>query len=146
MDHSNRPDQNNRSERVIRSAVGGTRDIINPIGKLDPNYNYRVVNDEGTRIDELYSYGYDPAPDKDIKLGNSNPEQTGSNHTAIVDKRTGKKGVLMRQPIELHEKDRQLRKEKIDKSEESMFRKLKTDDGRYGGVERSNSLARKTGE
>ncbi len=146
MSHSNRPDPNNRSERVIRSAVGGTRNIINPIGELDPNYNYRVVNDEGTRIDELYGYGYDPVIDENLKLGNSNPEQTGSNHTAVVDKRTGKKGVLMRQPIELHEKDRKRRKEEIDKSEESMFRTIKTDDGRYGDVERSNSLARKTDE
>ena len=48
----------------------------------------------------------------------------------------------MRQPKEYHEEDQKLRAEAIKKSEESMFRQLKTEEGRYGEVENTNSLAR----
>ena len=48
----------------------------------------------------------------------------------------------MRQPIEFHEEDRKTRAKAIEKSEESMFRKLKNDEGRYGDVENTNSLSR----
>jgi hypothetical protein len=145
MKHNDRPDSDNRSNRPRRSAVGGANagGMLNVIGSLDPNYNYRTVNDEGSRIEEMKSYGYEIAPDEDLKYGSSNPTQTGSAHTVVVDKRTGKKGVLMRQPIDYHEEDRVTRAKAIDKTEESMFRKLKTDEGRYGDVERTNSLARK---
>jgi hypothetical protein len=141
----NRPELGNRSNRPRRSAVGGAGagGILNVVGDLDPNYNYRFVNDEGSRLDEMKGYGYDIDTSSNIRIGSNNPTQSGSTHSVVVDKGTGKKGVLMRQPKKYHEEDKKLRAEAIDKSEESMFRNLKTEEGRYGEVESTNSLARK---
>ena len=138
-----RPDPSNRSGRKRRSAVGGARDFLNVVGDLDQNYNYRIANDEGSRISELEGYGYEVDQSKHLHIGSSNPTQSGSSHTVVVDRNTGQKGVLMRQPKEYHEEDQTLRAAAIDKSEESMFRELKTEEGRYGDIENSNSLARK---
>lgn len=139
-----RPDSSNRSNRPRRSSVGGAagRSVLNVSGELDPNYVYRTVNDEGSRIEQLKSFGYEVVQEKDLGYNSTNEIKTGSAHSVVVDKRTGKKGVLMRQPLEFHEEDKQLKAKAIDKTEESMFRALKTDDGRYGDIENTNSLAK----
>lgn len=141
----NRPDKANRSNRVRRSAVGGAGigGKLNVIGHLDTDYIYRTVNDDGARIQEMEDFGYEVVNDKNLIYGSSNPNQTGSTVSVVVDKKSGMKGVLMRQPKEYHEEDRELRAEAIAKSEEAMFREIKTEDGRYGDVERTNSLSRK---
>ena len=139
-----RPDPLNRAKRPRRSSANSKlKGPLAIVGDLDhENYVYRVANDEGNRIEELKSYGYEIDNSQNIGFSGSNAVKTGSAHTVVVDKRTGKKGVLMRQPREFHEEDKQAKAKLIDKTEESMFRKLKTDEGRYGDVERSNSLAK----
>ena len=140
-----RPDPSNRSNRPRRSSAKSKS--VGPLalyGDLDhENYVYRVANDEGNRIEELKSYGYEIDQSQNIDFLGGNAIKTGSAHSVVVDKRTGKKGVLMRQPREFHEEDKAAKAALIDKTEESMFRKLKTDEGRYGDVENTNSLARK---
>ena len=111
-------------------------------GYLDPNYNYRWVNDEGSEIDVMKSYGYDVVEDHNVSVRSKNPTGSGSIKSVVVDKRTGKKGVLMRQPIEFHEEDRKLRAKAIAESEASIFRQMKNEDGRYGEIENTNSLAK----
>ena len=139
-----RPDTSNRSNRPRRHAVGGAQNIINTIGNRDPNYNYYVVTDTGTKVEEFESYGYEIDQSQDIKLGSNRPTQTGTAHSVVVDRGTGEKGVLMRQPIEYHEEDKKIRADMIDKSEESMFRELKNPkEGTYAEVENTSSLARK---
>jgi len=139
-----KPDPSNRSGRVRRSSANSR--LAGPMalsGNFDhENYVYRVANDEGGRIEELKSYGYEIDQSQDVEFLGGNAVKTGSAHSVIVDKRTGKKGVLMRQPREFHEEDKKLKAEIIDKTERDIFRKLKTDDGRYGEVENTNSLAK----
>jgi len=139
-----RPDPSNRAKRPRRNAVGGAAGggILTTAGKKDPNFNYRIVNDEGSRIEELKSYGYEIVTDDSVGFNSGNEIGTGSAHSVVVDKTSGKKAILMRQPMEFHEEDRELRAKAIDASEESMFRKLKSEDGRYGDVEKTNSLAK----
>jgi len=138
-----RPNPENRTKRPRRSAVGGAGSGGRiQFDNLDPDYNYYLVTDTGNKIDEFKSYGYEVDEDQNIQVSSVNPIQTGSGHSIVVDKRTGEKGVLMRQPKEYHEEDQKLRAKAIDKTEESMFRELKTDEGRYGDVEQSNNLAR----
>lgn len=139
-----RPDSSNRSGRVRRSsATSRTSGPFAIVGDLDhEKYVYRFANDEGNRIEELKSYGYEIDQSQDITLVSGNAVKTGSAHSVIVDKRTGKKGVLMRQPREFHEEDKAAKAKLIDKTEEDIFRRLKTEDGRYGEVERTNSLAK----
>ena len=141
-----RPDTENRAKRPRRHAVGGAagQSVLNVSGNLDTkNFNYRTVNDEGSRIEEMKTYGYDIVQDEDVSYNSSNQIKTGTAHSVVVDKRTGKKAILMRQPIEFHEEDKTLRAKAIAKSEESMLRKLKTEEGRYGDVEATNSFDRK---
>ena len=139
-----RPDPSNRSKRPRRSSANN-RNVgpLSIVGDLDhENYVYRVATDEGNRIEELKSYGFEIEQDQNIDFSGSNAVKTGSAKTVVVDKRTGKKGVLMRQPREFHEEDKLAKDKAIDKTEESMFRKLKTEDGRYGEVENTSSLAK----
>lgn len=139
-----RPDPSNRAKRPRRSSAAARS--VGPLslsGDLDhENYVYRVANDEGNRIEELKSYGFDIDQSQNVIFGSNNAVKSGSAHTVIVDKRTGKKGVLMRQPREFHEEDKAAKAALIDKTEKDIFRKLKTDDGRYGEVENTNSLAK----
>ena len=139
-----RPDPSNRAKRPRRSsAKSKTAGPLALVGDLDhENYVYRVANDEGNRIEELKGYGFEIDQSQNIDFLGGNAIKTGSAHSVVVDKRTGKKGVLMRQPREFHEEDKAAKAAMIDKTEESMFRKLKTDEGRYGDVENTNSLAR----
>ena len=140
-----KPKTDNRSGRVRRHAVGGKQDVLGIDGYMDPAYNYRIVNEEGSEIDLMQTYGYEIVQDDSIKIRSKNPTGlTGSSKSVVVDKRTGKKGVLMRQPIEYHEEDRRLRAEAIAKTEESIFRKMQTEDGRYGTIEGGTSLAHET--
>ena len=141
-----RPDPENRAKRPRRHAVGGAGlgGKLNFRGLDKEKYHYRVVTDEGGRLDEFKEYGYDIDQSTNISTSSVNSIKTGSSHQVIVDKTSGKKGVLMRQPIEFHEEDKVLKAKAIDKTEESMYRNLKTDDGRYGDVETSNNLSRKT--
>lgn len=130
-----RPPANEKADRPRRNAVGGKRDILTANGNLDTSkYHYHIVNMEGTNIEEFKSYGYEIDDSSDIQMGTSNPKQSGSANTAIADRRSGLKCVLMRQPIEFYREDQKLRAEAIAKSEESMLRDLKTADGRYGEV------------
>jgi hypothetical protein len=139
-----RPDPSNRSKRPRRSSANSRANgPLSMVGDLDhEKYVYRVATDEGNRIEELKSYGYEIDTDQNLGFSGSNAVKTGSAHSVVVDKRTGKKGVLMRQPREFHEEDKAAKAKLIDKTEESMFRKLRNDDGRYGGVENTNSLAK----
>ena len=111
---------------------------------MDPNYVYRVVNDEGSRIEEMKSFGYDVVENEEVNFSSANKIGTGSTNSVVVDRRTGQKAVLMRQPKEFHEEDAQAKEDLLKEREKSMFRLLKTEDGRYGEVTNTDSLARST--
>lgn len=130
----NRPDSTNRSNRPERTAaVGGKRNVLKAGGNLDHSkYHYYIVNEEN--IAEFQSYGYEIDESNDVNLQSANGRLTGSQSSAVVDRATGKKAVLMRQPIEFHNEDKELRAKAIDESEESMLRDLKEAEGRYGSV------------
>ena len=135
-------DPNNRANRPRRSSAGAGKDRLNVVGELDPNYVYRTANDEGNRIEELKSYGYDVVQNEDVQYSTANQIGTGSTRSVVVDRRTGQKGVLMRQPREFHEEDAAAKENMLKEKEKSMFRLLETEDGRYGGVENTSSLAK----
>jgi hypothetical protein len=139
-----RPDSSNRSGRPRRSSASAqTSGPLAMTGmKDDENYVYRIVNDEGNRIELHKSYGYEVVQNEDVDFISGNAVKTGSAKSVVVDRQTGKKGVLMRQPREFHEEDKKAKAELIKKREESMFRKLKNEEGRYGDVENTDSLAK----
>lgn len=137
-----RPSPSNRSERPRRSAVGGAgaNNVLTTIGQKDPNYFYYFAME--SQVEEFKGYGYEVVQDGDLRVDSRNPISSGSARSVVVNRSNGQKGVLMRQPMEFHKEDQKLRAEAIAKSEESMYRLTKTEEGRYGSVETSNSLAR----
>jgi len=140
-----RPDPSNRANRRRVSAVGGAGSggKLGYLGKLDPNFQYRICNDEGTNIEEMKSFGYDVCTGDEVRFKSTSEIQSGSSHSIVVDRKDGTKAILMRQPIEFQNEDRQARKEMIAKGEESMFRNLKTEEGRYGDVEIGGGMSKK---
>lgn len=131
-DTSARPDPGNRSGRTRRTNVGGARDVLAVKGERDPNYNYRVVNIEGSRIEDMIETGYEIDQDKNLSIGTSNQISTGSSHEVVVDRKSGQKAVLMRQPMEFHKEDQKLRAEKIMKTEQDIYRNVTdADEGKY---------------
>ncbi len=140
-----RPDPSNRTGRRRVSAVGGAGSggKLGIIGDLDPAYHYRICNDEGSNIQEMESFGYDVVTSDEVSFKSSNEISTGSQHSVVVDKSNGLKGILMRQPIEYQNEDRKARADMISKGEESMFRNLKTEDGRYGDIETGGGMSKK---
>ncbi len=147
MKINNRPkNDDDRSQRPRRPAVGGAGagGKMQVIGEKDPNYVYRFETDEGSAIETMKGHGYEIVEEDDVQISSTNPVQSGSTQSVVVDRKSGAKGILMRQKKDYHEEDKQLRAEMIDKSEESMFRNLKTTEGRYGEVESTNSLAKES--
>lgn len=133
MKRTDRPAAENRSGRTRRPFVGDTRDTLAVTGK-DPNYEYRIVNDERGRVQRMIEAGYEieESPDVQLNAGTA-PTQPGSAHTLTVFK-DGTKGILMKIPKEFAEEDRKARAEQIKSSEEALFKKERETDGRYGEV------------
>ena len=141
-----RPDPSNRHKRRS-SASSKQKGPLALTGDLDhEKYVYRVATDQGNRIQELIGFGFEVDKSQNVSFAGSSAVKTGSAHSVVVDKREGQKGVLMRQPREYHEEDKAAKAKLIDKTEESMFRKLKSEDGRYGDVENTSSLAKSVEE
>lgn len=149
----NKPEQTDNSPRVsdaerfkrnIRASAGGagTGGKLRYTGTLDPAFQYRICNDQGTNIQEMKSLGFDICKGDEVQFLSSNEIKTGSQHSVVVDKETGAQGILMKRPVELEEYSKQIANEKINSTEESMFRDLEKTEGRYGTVENTNSLAK----
>lgn len=136
MNKTNRPAPEQRATRPRRPFVGDTRDAFEVQGK-DPNFRYRIVNDERGRVQRMLEAGYVVDDDTNINLiaGNSGTEP-GSAHTLTVDRKHGTKGILMKIPREWAEEDDKLRADRIARSEEAIFKKERETDGRYGTLEK----------
>lgn len=134
-ENQNRPDSSNRSERPRRSAVGGKRACLTVVGDKDPKFHYMFIKNTPSQIAEFESYGYKVDQDSDLSIGAENVVKTGSSHEVVVDRRTGEKNILMKQPMEFHREDQKLRAEKIAEGEADMLRNVKdADKGRYASM------------
>jgi len=143
-ENSPRPTDTERFKRNIRAAAGGAGQggKLRYTGTLDPAFSYRICNDQGSNIQEMKSLGFDICVGDEVQFLSSNEIKTGSQHSVVVDRGTGAQGILMKRPIELDEFSKKVANEKIAETEKTMFRKLETEEGRYGTVENTNSLAK----
>lgn len=125
---------NLKSKRTRRrESINGVRNILTVKGK-DPNFHYRIVNDEGDRIQEFEAIGYELVRDSTVKVGDrriSNPTQDGS--PVEVSLGGGNKGFLMRIPKEYAEEDAKAKMAYLDKLEAGMKREAR-DSADYGKV------------
>lgn len=116
-----------------RDSINGVRNILTVKGK-DPDFHYRIVRDEGDRIQEFESMGYEVVRDSTVKVGDrriSNPTSDGS--PVEVSLGGGNKGYLMRIPKEYAEEDSKNKMDNLSKLEAGMKREAR-DSADYGKV------------
>lgn len=91
--------------RTRRRVPLNGRNVLTVDGK-DPNFRYRVVNDEGSRVEILKERGYEVVEARSVRIGDrrvATPGAEGTVATAHVG--GGLKGVVMRIPNEWYEED-----------------------------------------
>lgn len=116
-----------------RAPIGGKRDILAVKGK-DPNYQYRIVNDNESRIQDLKERGYEIVT-HDVQVGDKRvgtPKQEGS--PVQIDVKNGLKAYLMRIKREWFEEDKKAKALEVDRSEDAI-RQSTSEDGNYGKID-----------
>lgn len=92
------------SGRVRRTPVG-VRNVLS-VGNKHPDFEYRIVNDEGDRVEQFKAGGYDVVSASDVTVGDrriNSPSTEGSAATVAVG--GGMKGVVMRIKKEWYAED-----------------------------------------
>lgn len=113
--------QEQREQRRRRDDMGtGRLRNLAVTGHLDPNYEYRFVNDDPGRLYQLTQQddwdvvnGSDLEPDAKDKGGGTPVER-------VVDKRTGKRAVLVRKRKDYYLADKAKEQASIDETEKSL--------------------------
>ena len=108
-------------------------------GEKDPDFQYRFVNDVGSRIHQMKEAGYELVTDDDMVVGESrvsDPTSQGSAKRVIS--KDGTVGYLMRQKKEWYEEDQAAKQAKNDELEQSMKNEA-TQQGYYGSIKTSRS-------
>jgi hypothetical protein len=117
------------SGRVKRTPVSG-RNRLTVQGK-DPNYVYRIVNDEEDRIARFQEGGYELLQDEAVKVGDKRANQTSSEGSVKqLSVGGGKKAFVMRIRRDWYEEDQKAKQAQVDALEATT--KKKALDGRYG--------------
>lgn len=113
------------NKRPRRTAINGSRGVLNVKGK-DPNYEYRIVNDDRDRIAEFQELGYEVVTDNTIKVGDkrvANPTAEGS--PVKVNVGGGASAYLMRIKKEFYEEDQAQKQALINEQELQMHKEAK---------------------
>lgn len=119
--------------RVTRVPVG-RRNILTVTGK-DPDYEYRIVNDIGNRVETFKEAGYTVVNADEVKIGDKRVDQvTSPGSIAQISVGQGVKAVLLKQRKEWHEEDQKAKQAAIDQTELSM-QNQPLDSLNYGKVE-----------
>lgn len=92
------------SGRVRRTPVG-VRNVLT-VGNKDANYEYRIVNDEGDRVEQFKAAGYDVVSASDVTVGDRRINAaTAEGSAAQVSVGGGMKAVVMRIKKEWYAED-----------------------------------------
>lgn len=90
-------------------------------GEKDPNFEYRFVNDTGSRVANFQAAGYELVQDADIVVGDSrvfDPSDLGS--AKCVTSNDGTKSFLMRIKKEWHQEDQTAKLQQVNETEKAM--------------------------
>lgn len=90
-------------------------------GEKDPNFEYRFVNDTGSRVTNFQSAGYEFVQDENIVVGDSrvfDPSDLGT--AKCVTSNDGTKSYLMRIKKEWFQEDQAAKRVQVDETEEAM--------------------------
>ncbi len=117
-----------------RNNINGTRNVHTVQGK-DPDFVYRIVNDDGDRISQFEEMGYDIVVDSNIKVGDrriANPTKEGSPVQVSVG--GGNKAFLMRIPKTWYDEDQADKVKRVTDSERGMLQEARDKNADYGKV------------
>ena len=96
----------------------------------DPNYIYRIVNDQDDRIERLLEAGYEIDPDSQV--GDKRVDNTSSlGSVSTISVGQGVKAVVMRQRREWYAEDQKTKAAQLDEVEATM-KKKDADYGSFG--------------
>lgn len=108
-----------RERRAKRTPING-RNILTVEGK-DPNYVYRIVNDDGDRIQMFKDAGYELVESSSVRVGDRRVDVASSEGSkAQVSVGGGKKAFVMRIPKEWYEDDQKAKQAEVDRLEQSI--------------------------
>lgn len=129
----NREESAHKRRRTLADDLGAGR--LN-VENLDPNFHYRIENDENGKIERLKAMGYENVTHNEgTTMGDANADEVGDLVQTTVNKE-GVKGYLLKQPIEFYEEDEKFLQDQVNKTEEGMFKNAENEKGRYGTIER----------
>lgn len=119
-------------KRVTRKSLfqRGPQSIA---GEKDPNFEYRFVNDTGSRIANFQAAGYEFVEDKDLIVGDArvfDPSDMGSGKK--VTSNDGTVSYLMRIKKEWYQEDQATKAARVDETEQAM--KHEATQGTYGNL------------
>lgn len=121
------------STRPKRTPISG-RNVLTVKGK-DLNYEYRIVNDSGDRIEMFKDAGWELVDGKDVTVGDRRVDRTTAEGSkAQVSVGNGVKAFVMRIPKEYYEEDQKAKNAQIDALEQTM-KKQALSAGDYGKID-----------
>ena len=120
------------SGRTQRVPVG-TRNVLTVAGK-DPNYEYRIINDSGDRVQEFMDAGYELVEKDSVRVGDKRVNSaTAEGTVSQVSVGQGQKGYIVRIKKEWYQEDQAKKQRQVNDQERAT--KEKALDGTYGKLE-----------
>jgi len=120
------------SGRVRRSPVG-VRNVLTVNGK-DPNFEYRVINDTGDRVQQFLDAGYEVCKASEVRVGDKRVNGTSpEGSVAQVSVGGGQKGLVVRIKKEWYSEDQEAKLQNVDATEAAT--KERALNGTYGKYE-----------
>lgn len=118
------------SGRVRRTPVG-KRNVLTVDGK-DPDFEYRIVNDVGDRVEQFRAAGYDVVSGSDVTVGDRRINKASAEGTvAQVSVGGGTKAVVMRIKKDWYVEDQRLKQKEVSELE-AATQKQALSDSDYG--------------
>jgi len=118
--------------RVQRTPIG-KRNILTVAGK-DANYQYRIINDSGDRVQEFLEAGYELVKEDSVKVGDKRVNKASAEGSVSqISVGQGQKAFVVRIKKEWYDEDQRAKQDHVDVQENST--KSKALDGTYGKLE-----------
>lgn len=128
------------AEKTVKARVARKplfqRGPLSVTGERDPNFEYRFVNDTGSRIHNFKQAGYEIVEDDGLIVGDARTSDASSIGSAkSVTSDDGTRSVLMRIKKEWYNEDQEAKAQQITEQEAAM--KTEASQGMYGSVKTS---------
>jgi hypothetical protein len=100
----------------------------------DPNYEYRIINDSGDRVQEFLDAGYELEKEDSVRVGDKRVNKASAEGTVSqISVGQGQKAVVVKIKKEWYLEDQTLKQKRVDELENAT--KEKALNGTYGKLE-----------